>query len=401
MLALALMATAVRLGLLGVLCLFTGQKEFADDFRYYRFFMAHPWVLVTGEGLAEVPEAVIYSPLIPPQVWFPAALLKPTVGEFLAQRLSMILYDVAAITVTGWAMTHLKPPRLWRRRDWAGALLLMAVPGSLGASALWGQEDSIAAMWTSFALVALVTGRPTLSALFGAIGLYTHKLFALLLSLGIWSACREVRWRIVITTGAVVASFVVFLALRWYADGVSPTSYTYNAIYNSPSPWALIERFTGRLRFTNLRFVVLGVTSVGLVIVTLRMWRVPATPEASVVATHAAFFVIFLGIQPEHHQWFMPFLIYFAWRCWQRRDYSSFIIGWSFSGLAYGYKVVYGLQMRSSAASEGKWVFRDLFGAGVADVLPFVQLVIHILTILCGVALVYRAMNTRPLPDGQ
>jgi hypothetical protein len=392
-------ALTTRLALLAAVALATGQTEFADDFRYYSFFMDHPWALITGRGLDEVPEAVIYSPLIPAQVWFPAALLRDWLGIFMAQRLGMVLYDVAALAVTLWAITRMHPPGVWRRRDWTGALLLMAIPGSLAASALWGQEDTIAALWTAFALAALVSGHPTVSALFGAFGLFTHKLFALLLSLGIWGACAGARWKIVLTSGGVVGAFAAFLLARWYWGGVSPTSYAYNAIYNSPSPWALAERLTGtRLSFDHIRLVVLVTTAAALALVTLLLWRRPTTPEASVVATHATFFVVFLGIQPEHHQWFLPFLIYFAWRCWQRRDYVSFAVAWSFSGLAYGYKVAYGLQMRASGPSEGKMIFKEWAGT-LVDLLPAFQVAFHIATILCGIALVWRAVHTKPATE--
>lgn len=390
---LVIIAAVLRFGLLAGLCVLTGQKEFADDFRYYTFFMDHPGVLITGNGLSQIPEAVIYSPLIPLQVWFPGGLLRSWTGEFLAQRVSMVLYDVSALGITAWAMTFLCLPRDWGKREWVGAILLMAIPGSLAASALWGQEDSIAALWTSLALVALVRGHPTLSALFGGIGLYTHKLFALLLSLGIWTSCVGARWKIVLTTGAVTASFIIFLLLRWKVAGVSITSYEYNAVYNSPSPWALIERLTGSIGFQRLRFVVLGCTLLALGLLALRLLRKPVTPDASVVAVHTAFFVMFLGIQPEHHQWFMPFLIYFAWRSWLKKDLWSFALAWSYSAWAYGYKIAYGLQTRASASAEGKMFFRQWTG-GMSDFLPEIQLVFHIMTLLVGVILICRAIKS-------
>lgn len=391
-LLLVMVAFVVRVGLLIGLCVVTGQKEFADDFRYYRFFMNQPLGLITGEGLQEFPEAVIYSPLVSLQVWFPGGLLRPWTGDFFAQRFSMMLYEVTALGITVWAMTLVCRPDKWGPKHWIGAILLVLMPGSIAASTLWGQEDSIGALWTSFALVALITGHPSLSALFGGIGLYTHKLFALLLSLGIWSSCTGARWKIILTTGAVTASFIMFLLLRWKLSGVMLTAYEYNAIFNSPSPWALIERLTGSIGFEDLRFVVLGSTLLLLGLVVFRLLYKPVTAEASVVAVHATFFVIFLGIQPEHHLWFMPFLIYFAWRCWLRNDWWSFILAWSYSAWAYGYKISYGLQARVSASAEGKELFRQWTG-GLSHFLPELQFAFHVITLLIGVILIWRAIH--------
>ncbi|GIW75875.1 MAG: hypothetical protein KatS3mg104_0938 [Phycisphaerae bacterium] len=392
-LLLVTLALVVRLGLLTGLCLVTGQTEFADDFRYYRFFMDHPLGLITGEGLQEIPEAVIYSPLVPLQVWFPGGWLRLWTGEFVAQRFSMMLYEVAALGITVWTMTLICGPNKWGTKHWIGAILLVLVPGSIAASTLWGQEDSISALWTSFALVALIRGRPSLSALFGGIGLYTHKLFALLLSLGIWSSCVGARWKIVLTTGAVTASFTTFLLLRWNLTGVSPASYEYNAIYNSPSPWALIERLTGPFGFQRLQYVVLGCTLLILGLVARRLLYKPVTPDAAVVAVHTTFFVTFLGVQPEHHQWCMPFMVYFAWRCWLRNDWLSFLLAWSYSAWAYGYKIAYGLQARASASEDGKIVFRQWTG-GLSDFLPELQLVFHVMVLLIGIFLIWRSIHS-------
>ncbi|MBC7782500.1 MAG: hypothetical protein H7144_01565 [Burkholderiales bacterium] len=394
---LVLFALVVRIGLLLGLHQVTHGREFADDFNAYRTFLKHPLILFSADGLDDVPDAVIYSPLIPVQVWFPGKLLSDALGTFYGHRLSMILYDVTALSVTAWAMLRVNS-RTWKKKEWIAALMLMCVPGSVGASALWGQEDCIAAMWTSFAMIALLRGHPTIAALFGGIGLFTHKLFALLLSLGIFLTSRASRAKILVTTGAITIIFFIFLFVRWKLTGMFLDRYAYNAISNSPSPWGLLDRMMGvdKLSFETLRPIITVTTAIALVLIslaTLYFRGGRSSPEASVVATHTTFFVVFVGIQPEHHQWFMPFLILFAWRRFLAGDWLTFALAWSFSGLAYGFKISYGLQARQSIASAGKDVFREWLGASAGETLWGLQLAFHLLTMLVGILLVYRAVT--------
>ncbi len=393
---LALFGVLLRLVLLAILFKITHGNEFADDFNAYRIFLKHPLILFNADGLQDVPDAVVYSPLIPIQVWFPGALVSSQIGTFLGHRLCMILYDGIALLITAWAMVR-EFPGAWSKKHWIAGLLLMCVPGSVGASALFGQEDCIAAMWTALAMIALVRGHPTIAALFGGIGLFTHKLFALLLSWGIFISAPKSRLKIFLTTGSIVLIFFAFLYIRFRFTGMMLASYSYSAMSNSPSPWAMINRLLGDdpFSFDQFKPYIMLSTIVLMLLVSLPLRRGKTVVEASIIATHCTFFVIFIGIQPEHHQWFMPFMIFFAWRRFLAGDYFTMLLAWSYSGFAYGYKILGGLAGKESLSSAGKEVFRSWFGSNAAPILGNLQLVFHILTMLVGILVVYRAIMTR------
>ncbi|HEY0009141.1 MAG TPA: hypothetical protein VGB55_10495 [Tepidisphaeraceae bacterium] len=385
-------AIIIRIAIMLLLFRITDGREFADDFRYYRLFYENPLMLLSGRGLVDAAEAVVYSPFVPVQVWLvgkPAATL---FGEFLGQRLAMVLYETAGLSITLWLMIRYAPPP-WSRGTWSVIAALIFVPASVGGSAMWGQEDSIASLWTALALWALVTQRPVAAAALSAMGLYTHKIFALLTPAGIWIGAPKCRFKIMSFTLLITASFVALVFGRSVASGVTFNSYSYDAIHNSPSPWALLHHFHGGFTFASVKVWILLVTVLALIAASVALLARKRGPVESAVVLHTTFFVTFVGVQPEHQLWFMPFLIYFTWQRWHDGHKAVIVPAWAFSLCAYGYKITYGLAGAASINSPGKESFRSAINVHVGSLLPTLQLTFHILTLLMGIWLIACAFR--------
>jgi hypothetical protein len=180
-------------------------------------------------------------------------------------------------------------------------------------------------------------------------------------------------------------------------SGIAFGSYAYNAVQNSPSIWAAWAAAHGSYSFAAVKPWVLVVTALTLWGVSLRLLKTEAGPIDAIVAVHTAFFITFIGIQPEHHQWFLPYLIFFAWQRWHAGDRWTIVPAWGFSLCAYGFKIAYGLGGDMvGRESAGKTVFRDAVGP-LAELLPAAQWTLHGLTFATGVWLLLTAMK-RPLP---
>lgn len=374
-------AVATRLLLLGCVTPVLRVHEFADDFYYYRVLLRDPTMLVTGQVPPDLKGGVIYAPLMPLGIAVPGSWFGKLLGLSIGQRLGMILYDSLAVTLAmalAWRATS--PPST--QRQWLVALALVTVPGAALASAVWGQEDTLSAAWGALTLLALATGRPVLAALLAGFGVFTIKMFAVLVAAGIWMGTPGRRRAIAVGTVLAVTLFILFILLRWYASGVAPPPPSYNAVINSPSLSSLFYYAVRPVTFQQVQPVVLALTFLVLGLLAWRSLRsTPPTATAAVVSVHAAFFFTFIGIQPEHHQWFMPFLLFLAWSAYKSGEVALPIAAWSFSLWAYGYKIAFGLQGTTSASSAGKDVFRNWFTEHVENSLFPIQILMMLLTL--------------------
>lgn len=389
------LAVVIRLLLLFAITRITHGKEFADDSAYYEIFLKHPTALITGDGAAENPDQFkqmsIYSPLIPIQYAYPGRWLVSAFGSFTGNRLTMMFYDLLAISIAGYVM--LSQENLpFRRSAVVGLLLLTCIPGSLGAATVFAQEDTIAAFWAAIAALLLRKGHPTIAAMVGTMGLFTHKLFGGLVSVGMWIAGKGARYRIMFGTIVVALAFALFVYLRSLHSGMLITSYSYDAVYNSPSPWALLNRVMD-INFAGIKIMVFGATAVVMLGATWVLLHRKVYFAEAIVAIHAAFFAIFLGIMPEHHQWFMPFLMIVLYRAAQHQDWLTFGVGWLYSGIAYSFKLLYGLQARPSFSTGGKDAFRHFLTNGLGPYLPALQVTFNVLAIVWAILLFWRAVQ--------
>jgi hypothetical protein len=374
-------ALAVRLALLACVAPALRVSEFADDALYYRVLINDPTMLITGRVVPDMEGGVIYAPLMPFGISFPGRWLADAFGFSIGQRLGMILYDSLAVTLAlGIAWHATAPPKGFR--EWAFALALTAVPGSALASAVWGQEDALAAAWAALCLLAVVKRRPVLAASIAAFGLLTIKLFAILLVVGIWLGTPGRRWRITVAAALQVLLLIGFLAVRWYISGLPVPRPTYIGLFNSPSPYAAYYYLVRPISFSDVEFIVMALTALALGVVTWLSLRTTPTVPAAVVTVHAAFFLTFIGIQPEHHEWFMPFMLIVAWSAWREGRVALPIAAWALSLFAYGFKIAYGLQGGTSASSAGKAMYREWARKHLAIDLFQVQMAFLFLTLV-------------------
>jgi hypothetical protein len=379
-------ALAVRLLLLACVTPVLRVSEFADDALYYRALIHDPAMLVTGKVVPDMEGGVIYAPLMPFGISFPGRWFASVFGFSIGHRLGMILYDTLAVTLAlavAWHATS--PPSGFK--DWAVALALTAVPGSALASAVWGQEDTLAAAWAALCLLALVMRRPVLAAFIAAFGLFTIKLFAIVLVLGVWLGTPGRRRAIAVAAAIQVLLLIGFVCARWYFSGLNPPRLTYMGLANSPSIYTAFHYLARPVSFYEVEVAVLTLTALALGLLGWRSLRTTPTPTSAVVAVHAAFFVTFIGIQPEHHQWFMPFLLFVAWSAFRAGEVALPLAAWAFSAMAYGYKIAFGLQGGASASSAGKDVFRTWIAEHVQVALFPLQMLMLFLTVATGVVL--------------
>jgi hypothetical protein len=388
----------VRVALLVAIHIATHGQEINDDYKLYEAMIRRPLMLVTGSGLEELGEGGIYAPLVPLHLWFPASLWSPWTGPVLGRRLGMLAYDLAALGVAlRVAFAVAGTPRT--AVQWLAAAVLAVLPASLGASVVWGQEDTAAALWSAAALACFVWAGPAAAMMVAGAGLFTSKLFFVVLMLGIWLAAPTTKQRKLAIIGAAwVAGFGLFLYLRWLASGHLYPDYHYNAMSNSPSVWALYYLLIDPLKFDDpIRPYVKIVVAVAMLAFVAVAWRKRGrlTVWSAVVAAHAVFFASFIGIHPEHYQWFMPLLIVFAWDAWRRRRrYFAFALAAGVTYLAYGYKVVYGLRGPSGNTAGGKRAIRDAFERIAGFDLYWTQVGLAVLTLAALLLLAREALRT-------
>lgn len=393
-------AVAVRLAVMFALYVVTHGSEINDDFGLYATMIRHPFLLIHGHGFEELGEGGIYAPLIPLQLWFPGKLLGDVVGPILGRRLGLLVYDTVALGIAlRVAFYVVGPPRGWR--GWIVALLLTVLPASVGASVLWGQEDTCSAVWAAAALACFVWVGPMAAMFVAGAGLFTSKLFVVIMMLGIWLAAPAgQRRRLALAGLSCIAAFVVFLWARWLASGFLYPDYHYNAVSNSPSIWALYYFFIDPIQFDDpIRPYIKLVVAIGMLTFLGFAWRrrENLTVWSAVVAAHAAFFASFIGIHAEHYQWFLPFLIVFAWDAYRRRYRLAFVLAVLVTYLGYLYKIVYGLRGPAGNTAGGKRAIRDLFERYAGFDLKWLQitLVFVILAALVMLAVEALRMNRR------
>lgn len=396
----------VRLLTLLALHVLTRGGEINDDYRLYAALIRQPFVLITGDGWGakELEEAGIYAPLVPLQLWFPGKLLSDWLGPVLGRRLGMLVYDTVALAMALRAAFHVAGvPRGWR--GWSAAALLTVLPASVGASVVWGQEDTATALWSAAALACLVWVGPLAGMLVAGAGLFTSKLFFVVLMLGIWLAAPpSQRRRLALAGAAWVAAFGVFLWARWMASGFLYPDYHYNKMSNSPSVWALYYLLVDPITVDDpIRpYVKLLVAVVMLTFVAVawrRSNRVGLTPWGAVVAAHAVFFASFIGIHPEHYQWFLPFLIVFAWDALHRRRRLAFLLAVGVTYVAYAYKFAYGLRGPPGQTAGGKQAIRDLFERYAGFDLHWLQVALVFVSIGWLLLLAREALRMGPRED--
>jgi hypothetical protein len=399
---LVLWGAVVRIVAVIAIHLATHGQEINDDFPIYNAMIRHPLVLITGEGADDTEGGGIYAPLVPAQLWFPGAIFSRWVGPVTGRRLGMLVYDLAALAITLRVAFHVAGrPRT--AGQWLVAMALAVLPVSVVATAIWGQEDTAAALWSAAALAAFVWVGPVTAMLIAGAGLFTAKLFFVLLMAGIWLSYRGRSTRVAMAGAGCAAAFGLFLLARWLASGFLYPVYHYNSMSNSPSVWALYYLLIDPLQYDDtIRPYIKIVAAVGMTGFAIAAWvtrqrRLPVW--STVVAAHCAFFACFIGVHPEHYQWFLPFLIVFIWVAMRRRRWLAFALGILITYLGYAYKMVYGLRGPPGPAGTGKQAIRDVFERFIGINLYWIQLGLIFITLGVLMLLVREAMRLELLED--
>jgi hypothetical protein len=379
-------ALGVRLVLLACVAPALRVSEFADDTLYYRVLIRQPSMLLTGHIVKDMEGGVIYAPFMPYGIAFPGRFFADAFGFSVGHRLGMIVYDVLAVTLAlGIAWRLSSPPK--GVKDWLIAFAFTVVPGSALASAIWGQEDTLAATWGALCLLAITSRRPVLAAGLAALGVFTIKMFAVLVVFGIWLGTPDRRRAIAVAGIIPVLLLMGFSLARWYLTGLVTPTPTYGALGNSPSFYSAFYYAFGPVTFAQVRLSVMIITTLGMALLTWRSFRTPPDAVAAIVSAHAMFFLTFIGIQPEHHQWFMPFLLVLAWSAFRAGEVALPVTAWVFSAFAYAYKIAFGLQGGASAAATGKNVFRAWIAQHVHGSLFPIQMLMLALTLSAAATL--------------
>lgn len=393
---LVLWGAVVRIVVIVVIHAVTHGQEINDDFPLYTHMINDPLILITGRGAEVLQDGGIYAPLIPAQLWFPGALFSRWAGPVTGRRLGMLVYDLVALAITlRVAFRVAGRPRT--ARQWIVAMFLAVLPVSVGATAIWGQEDTAAAVWSAAALAAFVWAGPLPAMLVAGAGLFTAKLFFVLLMMGIWLSARGRNTRVALAGLACVGAFGLFLLARWLASGFLYPVYHYNSMSNSPSVWALYYLLVKPLQYDDpIRPYIQIVAALGMLGFATAAWvtrRRKLPVWSTVVAAHCAFFASFIGVHPEHYQWFLPFLIVFIWVALHRRRWQAFWLGILVTYLGYAYKMVYGLRGPPGPAGTGKQAIRDLFERFIGVDLYWIQLALIFITLGTLLLLVRAALR--------
>lgn len=138
----------------------TGGSEFTSDVRMWVEVASEPWGILRGDPVAH-PQ---HPPLLPPLIAAVLGPLSAVLPTFLAIRLTMGTWEAIAAALTVHAVRDRDP----RVRD-AVAWLWIASPVGWVSSALWAQDEAIAA--ACWALVVALTARGWWAAAAVAAGL--------------------------------------------------------------------------------------------------------------------------------------------------------------------------------------------------------------------------------------
>lgn len=369
---------------------FTGGVEFGDDLPAYRAYVDDPLMLFTDRHRLHFGGAVA-PPLLPVELKAFHVLFAP-LGDFLAFRLTMLLHVLPALFV-GFAVAFARnaPPGSWRQ--WLFAVAIAVVPVAW-VMVLTGQDDSIAAAWAAVCLAAWVTLGPIACAIAAGMGMFFGKIFIVLAFLALWVATPGRRTQIAAIGFAFVAG--LFALLVWRDRGLSYAQYVYGP-YMGASVYGIVWLLAGEFNLItarNISAVLTILACLSFVAITLR--RRVSFPSA-VTSLHLIFLMTYFGAMPDYYGWFLPFLVVTLWACYRDRLWTTFAAGWLSTFLAYGYKVLYGLNPQFPGKPGLKaWSVENI----PFDIGP-IQIACAIAAVICTVLFALNVLFLDPGNRGQ
>ena len=351
----------------------SGGREYSDDVAAtYLRYLDDPWMLFTDRH-QEVFGAAVASPLLPVEMAIWHGIFAPA-GDFVALRLTMLLHMLVAIGV-GFATAFRGYGTPHGRREWLLAGIIAILPVAWITSVVTVQDDSIAAAWAAACLFSFVCCGPVCAAIVAGLGMFFGKIFLGLAIVGLWIASPGSRWRI---AGIGVAFGACLLAfLLWRDQGLSYAQYVY-APYMGASIYGIVSSLASDFDAYFARNVSAVATVLGLGGFVWMACRLQLSLASAVVGLHFLFLVTYFGAMPEYYAWFLPFLVVSLWTCCRQKQWCTFMFGWLATALAYGYKLLYGLnsQFPGGKVNLKQWyderIGIDLFGPQIAVALAAV-----------------------------
>ncbi len=359
----------------------TGGREFGSDYPTFAAYLDDPWMLFTSRHRA-IFGSGIAAPLLPVSLSVPTMLYERILGEFLALRLTVMLYAVVGVAC-GFAVAIRRLGPSANRREWLLTAAAAVVPVGWVASTIMSQDDCVAAAWSGVALCMWVSGAPVAATAVIGLGMFFAKPFLAITILAIWICSPGRRWHVALTGSLFVAALI---GVYYWRDGALPFGSYVIIPYMGASPygiaWMLFEGFRDVWLIKNIAGVL---TAIAFAAFSYYAWRRRLSPIATTVGLYSLFFTFFLGVMPEYEMWCLPFVIALLYAAIKEREWTVFAIAWLHSFFGYAYKVVYGLNPRFE--TSGKPALKNWYLEHIGiDVQPL-QLTLAVATVASSFAL--------------
>jgi hypothetical protein len=241
------------------------------------------------------------------------------------------------------------------------------------------QDDSIAAAWAAACLATFVCCGPVCAALVAGLGIFFGKIFIALALVGLWIASPGRRWQITGISAGILGGLLAFLL--WRDRGISYAQYVY-APYMGASIYGIVSLLVSEFDVFIARNVSALATLMGTGGFVWLACRRRLSFISAVTGLHFLFLVTYFGAMPEYYVWFLPFLIVTLWSCCRRRLWSALAVGWLSTALAYGYKLLYGLNSRFPG---GKVALKQWYDERIGIDLLGAQIGVALAAVLCTI----------------
>lgn len=372
-----------HLALALVLYYFTGGREISSDAPMFVYLVEHPFDLLMGDTHREAQ----HPPLLPVMLWLSAAPLRLVLPDFLALRLSFILWEgvmaagvVALVSTLGITLTV---------RRVVTAVLVLAPVGWMTSSVML-QDEVVAATFMVGAFLCRARGREVEAALLMALGVVAGKIFLLVPLLALVLTSR--RW---LGAGGAAASLIggvyLWLGVMSQLRGGPPplVGFSPGADFAS-SMWvwgvALWELDGATTRRWSAVLALLGA-----LFPLLWWWRGGARRDivgvSSVAGAMLSFvFLLFYHVNPEYYVMLIPCLLPAALTAIPALRLTVL------TSLPWAVNFFFGVgHAASSGADSGKGAFVKVYRA-VFPVEP--EVMYHLSLVLCVVGTAWLAWDS-------
>jgi hypothetical protein len=207
----------VRVVLVAGVGAFVEEREFSDDVDNQLEMIADPWMILRGDAKERYRS---YPPLLPlAQAVFTVPLQWIGVSDFYAFRVACIAYEML-LALFVWLAVRGDPPR--KRRIAMGCLVLL--PAGWVTTAIFGQDEVIAAAFLGATVCALSSGRPLTALGLCGLGVVAGKIYLLLPLLALLLLLERpgLRARLVVALGPVVLVQGAVVVVAWASGTPTP-----------------------------------------------------------------------------------------------------------------------------------------------------------------------------------